>query len=267
MKFSLSWLREHLDFTASCEEICARLNGIGLEVESVENPAEKLAGFRTAKILEAHRHPDADRLQLCRVAAGAGYEDLQVVCGAPNARAGLHVIFAPPGTYVPGLDITIKKGKIRGEESGGMLCSLRELGLGEESNGIAELPETAPIGEAYATYAELDDPVIEIAITPNRGDALSIRGIARDLAAAGIGHLKPWLTEALEGDFGCAGRCSGPRAMGCRSRWNAGQVWRSHRAAQTAWQTRPRRAQTARTGFKPPAGRIDQGDRRSRSGD
>ncbi|MBS1071285.1 phenylalanine--tRNA ligase subunit beta [Gluconobacter cerinus] len=201
MKFSLSWLREHLDFTASCEEICARLNGIGLEVESVENPAEKLAGFRTAKILEAHRHPDADRLQLCRVAAGAGYEDLQVVCGAPNARTGLHVIFAPPGTYVPGLDITIKKGKIRGEESGGMLCSLRELGLGEESNGIAELPETAPIGEAYATYAELDDPVIEIAITPNRGDALSIRGIARDLAAAGMGHLKPWLTEAVEGDF------------------------------------------------------------------
>lgn len=201
MKFSLSWLREHLDFTASCEEICARLNGIGLEVEGVENPAEKLAGFRTAKILEAHRHPDADRLQLCRVAAGAGYEDLQVVCGAPNARAGLHVIFAPPGTYVPGLDITIKKGKIRGEESGGMLCSLRELGLGEESNGIAELPETAPIGEAYATYAELDDPVIEIAITPNRGDALSIRGIARDLAAAGMGHLKPWLTEAVEGDF------------------------------------------------------------------
>ncbi|UMM08767.1 phenylalanine--tRNA ligase subunit beta [Gluconobacter frateurii] len=201
MKFSLSWLREHLDFTASSEEICARLNGIGLEVESVENPAEKLAGFRTAKILEAHRHPDADRLQLCRVAAGAGYEDLQVVCGAPNARAGLHVIFAPPGTYVPGLDITIKKGKIRGEESGGMLCSLRELGLGEESNGIAELPETAPIGEAYATYAELDDPVIEIAITPNRGDALSIRGIARDLAAAGIGHLKPWLTETVEGDF------------------------------------------------------------------
>ncbi|QEH94978.1 phenylalanine--tRNA ligase subunit beta [Gluconobacter thailandicus] len=201
MKFSLSWLREHLDFTASSEEICARLNGIGLEVESVENPAEKLAGFRTAKILEAHRHPDADRLQLCRVAAGAGYEDLQVVCGAPNARAGLHVIFAPPGTYVPGLDITIKKGKIRGEESGGMLCSLRELGLGEESDGIAELPETTPIGEAYATYAELDDPVIEIAITPNRGDALSIRGIARDLAAAGIGHLKPWLTEAVEGDF------------------------------------------------------------------
>ncbi|EHH67635.1 phenylalanine--tRNA ligase subunit beta [Gluconobacter morbifer] len=201
MKFSLSWLREHIDFTASLEEICNRLNGIGLEVEGVDNPADRLKGFRTAKILEAHRHPDADRLQVCRVAAGGGFEDVQVVCGAPNARVGLHVIFAPPGTYIPGLDITIKKGKIRGQESGGMLCSLKELGLGEESSGIAELPETTPIGEAYATYAKLDDPVVEIAITPNRGDALAIRGIARDLSAAGIGHLKPWLTEAVEGNF------------------------------------------------------------------
>ena len=201
MKFSLSWLREHLDFTASVEDICARLNVIGLEVEGVENPADRLVGFRTAKIVEAHRHPDADRLQVCRVAAGGGFEDVQVVCGAPNARAGLHVIFATPGTYVPGLDITIKKGKIRGQDSNGMLCSLKELGLGEESNGIAELSEAAPIGESYAAYAELDDPVIEIAITPNRGDALSIRGIARDLAAGGIGRLKPWLTEAVEGDF------------------------------------------------------------------
>lgn len=201
MKFSLSWLREHLDFTASIEDICARLNVIGLEVEGVENPADCLVGFRTAKIVEAHRHPDADRLQVCRVAAGVGFEDVQVVCGAPNARAGLHVIFAPPGTYIPGLDITIKKGKIRGQDSGGMMCSLRELKLGEESDGIAELSEAAPIGVSYAAYAELDDPVIEIAITPNRGDALSIRGIARDLAAGGVGHLKPWLTEAVEGDF------------------------------------------------------------------
>lgn len=201
MKFSLSWLRDHLDFSASVEEICARLNVIGLEVEGIENPADSLRGFRTAKILEAHRHPDADRLQVCRVAAGAGFEDVQVVCGAPNARAGLHVIFALPGTYVPGIDITIKKGRIRGQDSNGMLCSLRELGLGTESDGIAELPETAPIGHEYVVYAELDDPVMEIAITPNRGDALGIRGIARDLAAAGIGRLKPWLTEAIEGDF------------------------------------------------------------------
>ncbi|MBS1089103.1 phenylalanine--tRNA ligase subunit beta [Gluconobacter wancherniae] len=201
MKFSLSWLREHLDFTASVEDICARLNGIGLEVEGVDDPSERVVGFRTAKILEAHRHPDADRLQVCRVAGGAGYENVQVVCGAPNARAGLHVIFASPGTYVPGSGITIKAGQIRGQDSGGMLCSLRELGLGEESDGIAELPDTAPIGIPYAQFAKLDDPVVEISITPNRGDALSIRGIARDLAAAGMGHLKPWLTEAVEGDF------------------------------------------------------------------
>ncbi|MCX5616638.1 phenylalanine--tRNA ligase subunit beta [Bombella sp. TMW 2.2559] len=199
MKFSLSWLRDHLDFTASLEEICATLNRIGLEVEGVDDPTERLAGFRTAKILEATRHPDADRLQLCRVSAGQGFEEVQVVCGAPNARTGLHVIFAPPGTYIPGSDMTIKPGKIRGQTSNGMLCSLRELGIGEESNGIAELPDGTPLGEDYVRHARLDDPVIEIAITPNRGDALSVRGVARDLAAAGLGTLKPWLTETLEG--------------------------------------------------------------------
>lgn len=201
MKFTLSWLREHLDFTASLDEIVSALNTIGLEVESVENPADSLRGFRVAKILEAHRHPDADRLQVCVVAAGGDYEKVQVVCGAPNARTGLHVIFAPPGTYIPGSDITIKAGKIRGQESGGMLCSLRELGLGAESDGIAELPETVVLGQAYADYAKLDDPVIDISITPNRGDALSVRGIARDLAAFGLGHLKPWLVDTVEGRF------------------------------------------------------------------
>lgn len=199
MKFSLSWLRDHLDYTASLEEICTTLNNIGLEVESVDEPAKKLAGFRTAKILEASRHPDADRLQICRVNAGEGFENIQVVCGAPNARTGLHVIFAPPGTYIPGSDITIKSGKIRGQKSEGMLCSLRELGLGAESDGIAELSATAPVGADYVGYAGLDDPVIEIAITPNRGDALSITGIARDLAAAGLGRLKPCLVETIEG--------------------------------------------------------------------
>ncbi|QHI95810.1 phenylalanine--tRNA ligase subunit beta [Aristophania vespae] len=198
MKFSLSWLRDHLDFTASLDELCAALNRIGLEVEAIDDPTKRLSGFRTAKILEAVKHPDADRLQVCKVNAGPGMEELQVVCGAPNARTGLHVIFAPPGTYIPGSDITIKAGKIRGQKSEGMLCSLRELGLGEESDGIAELSSLAPVGEDYVYYAKLDDPVIEIAITPNRGDALSVRGIARDLAAAGVGHLKPWLTEAIE---------------------------------------------------------------------
>ncbi len=200
MKFSLSWLREHLDFTASLEEICATLNRIGLEVESVDDPTERLSGFRTAKIVEATRHPDADRLQLCRVTAGEGYEEVQVVCGAPNARTGLHVIFAPPGTYIPGSDITIKPGKIRGQLSNGMLCSLRELGIGEDSDGIAELPEGTPLGVDYVRHAKLDDPVIEIGITPNRGDALSVRGIARDLAAAGLGHFKPWLVPTVESE-------------------------------------------------------------------
>lgn len=201
MKFTLSWLRTHLDTTASLDEIVAKLTAIGLEVEQVENPADSLRGFRVAKILEAHRHPDADRLQVCTVAAGGGYEKVQVVCGAPNARSGLHVIFAPPGTHIPGSGITIKAGKIRGQESGGMLCSLRELGLGEESDGIAELPETVVLGQPYVDFAKLDDPVIDISITPNRGDALSVRGVARDLAAAGLGHLKPWLVDTVEGTF------------------------------------------------------------------
>lgn len=201
MKFTLSWLYDHLETSATLPEICAKLNQIGLEVEGVENRGAAIEPFLTARILEATQHPNADRLQVCRVDAGPGFQDVQVVCGAPNARAGLAVIFAPPGTYVPGLDITIKAGKIRGEASGGMLCSLRELGLGEESNGIAELPEDTLPGQSYADFAGLDDVVIEIAITPNRGDALSVRGIARDLAAAGLGTLRPWLAEAVDGTF------------------------------------------------------------------
>ncbi|MCG0996182.1 phenylalanine--tRNA ligase subunit beta [Acetobacter indonesiensis] len=201
MKFTLSWLYDHLETSATLPEICAKLNQIGLEVEGVENRGAAIEPFLTARILEATQHPNADRLQVCRVDAGPGFQDVQVVCGAPNARAGLAVIFAPPGTYVPGLDITIKAGKIRGEASGGMLCSLRELGLGEESNGIAELPDDTLPGQSYADFAGLDDVVIEIAITPNRGDALSVRGIARDLAAAGLGTLRPWLAETVDGTF------------------------------------------------------------------
>lgn len=201
MKFSLSWLREHLDTTATLEELCARLNTIGLEVEGIEDRGAVLAPFRTARILTAEQHPNADRLRVCQVDAGEGFERVQVVCGAPNARAGLSVIFAPPGTWIPGSDITIKAGKIRGEASGGMLCSLRELGLGQETGGIAELPDGTVVGQSYALFADMDDPVVEIAITPNRGDALAIRGIARDLAAAGMGTLKPWLAETVEGRF------------------------------------------------------------------
>ncbi|MCE2574590.1 phenylalanine--tRNA ligase subunit beta [Komagataeibacter sp. FNDCR2] len=201
MKFSLSWLREHLETSATLEEICATLNTIGLEVEGVEDRGAVLAPFRTARIIEAAQHPNADRLRVCQVDAGEGFERVQVVCGAPNARTGLHVIFAPPGTFIPASGITIKAGKLRGEESGGMLCSLRELGLGAESDGIAELPEDTVPGQSYALFADLDDPVIDIAITPNRGDALAVRGVARDLAAAGLGELRPWLTETVEGRF------------------------------------------------------------------
>ncbi|QDH13080.1 phenylalanine--tRNA ligase subunit beta [Formicincola oecophyllae] len=199
MKFPLSWLYAHLGPDASghvpeLPAITAALDRIGLEVEGVSSPADDLKGFRIGHILSAEPHPDADRLQVCQVDVGEG-APVQVVCGAPNARPGLKVIFAPPGTYVPGADITIKAGAIRGQKSGGMMCSLRELGLGTAHDGIAELPAQAPTGADYATWAELDDPVLDIAITPDRGDALGVRGVARDLAAAGCGQLRP-LPEA-----------------------------------------------------------------------
>ena len=202
MRFTLSWLRDHLDTAATADEIAAVLNRIGLEVEGIENRGAALAPFRTARILSAEPHPNADRLRVCRVETGPeGAAPVQVVCGAPNARAGLSVIFAPPGTHIPGSGITIKAGAIRGERSAGMLCSLRELGLGSEHDGIAELPDGTTPGQSYAGFAGLDDPVIEIAVTPNRGDALAVRGIARDLAAAGLGHLRPWLADTVEGRY------------------------------------------------------------------
>ncbi|WP_428377976.1 phenylalanine--tRNA ligase subunit beta [Lichenicoccus sp.] len=211
MKFTLSWLRDHLDTEAPPLEILAALNRIGLEVEGVTDRGAALAPFRTARIVAADQHPNADRLRICRVdigrdtsAGGIGPEGrdlVQVVCGAPNARAGLSVIFAPPGSVIPATGATLKVGSIRGVESQGMLCSLRELGLGEEHDGIAELPDNTTPGQSYANFAGLDDPVIEIAITPNRGDALAVRGVARDLAAAGLGRLRPWLAETVEGRF------------------------------------------------------------------
>lgn len=200
MKFTLSWLHDHLETDASIEKICKTLNDIGLEVENVEDAGSLLAPFKTARIIVAEQHPNADRLRVCSVDVGEA-NPVQVVCGAPNARAGLNVIFAPPGTYIPGSDITIKEGEIRGEKSGGMLCSYEELDQGQEGEGIAELPEGTLPGQSYVEFAGLNDPVIEIAITPNRGDALGVRGIARDLAAAGLGNLKPWLVETKEGDY------------------------------------------------------------------
>ena len=199
MKFTWNWLNDHLDTSSSMAEILDALPMIGLEVEDVDNPAERLAEFKVAEILSASRHPNADKLQVCQV--NTGTETLQIVCGAPNARAGIKVVLAQPGTYIPGLDITIKKGEIRGEESNGMLCSASELGISDDHDGIMELPADAEAGMAAAAAAGMDDPVIEIAITPNRGDCLGVRGVARDLAAAGFGTLKPLDLSPEAGGF------------------------------------------------------------------
>lgn len=190
MKFTLSWLKNHLDTRATVQEIADALNRIGLEVEAIEDPAAKLKNFVIAKVLDAKQHPNADRLRVCMVDTGHG-EPIQVVCGAPNARTGMKSVFSPPGTYIPGKGITLGTGVIRGVESNGMLCSEAELELSSESDGIIDLPDDAPVGEPYAPWAGHDDAVIEIAVTPNRADALGIHGIARDLAAAGLGDLKP----------------------------------------------------------------------------
>ena len=189
MKFSLGWLKEHLDTAASAAEISARLNAIGLEVEGLENPADRLAGFTVARVISAERHPNADKLQVLSVDAGDG-KPLQVVCGAPNARAGMIGVLGTPGAIVPGGGFELKVSAIRGVESNGMMCSVRELELGDEHDGILELPADAPVGMAFADY-QGSDPVFDISITPNRQDCMGVRGIARDLAAAGLGTLRP----------------------------------------------------------------------------
>ncbi|WP_420403753.1 phenylalanine--tRNA ligase subunit beta [Nisaea sp.] len=199
MKFTLSWLKEHLETEASLEEICDALPMLGLEVEELVNPAEKLKPFTIAYVTEAVQHPNADRLRVCKV--DTGKEVIQVVCGAPNARTGMKGVFAPSGSHIPGTGIDLKKGVIRGEESNGMLCSEREMGLSDEHDGIIDLPEDAPVGASFAEYAGLDDPVIDIAITPDRADCLGVRGIARDLAAAGLGRLKPLDIPEVKGTF------------------------------------------------------------------
>jgi phenylalanyl-tRNA synthetase beta chain len=190
MKFTLSWLKDHLQTEASLDEIVAKLTLIGLEVEGIEDPAAKLKDFIIAHVLEAEPHPNADKLRVCKVETGSGV--VQVVCGAPNARKGLIGVFAAPGTHVPGINVTLGKATIRGVESAGMLCSERELELSTEHSGIIELPERMKkhIGERFVDAMALNDPVIDIAITPNRPDCLGVRGIARDLAAAGLGKLK-----------------------------------------------------------------------------
>lgn len=191
MKFSLSWLKDHLDTNAAADEIHNGLIQTGLEVEGIENPAKTLGAFIIARVAEAKPHPDADKLRVLKV--DNGKETLQVVCGAPNARAGLIGVFAQPGVYVPGIDMTLGKAKIRGVESMGMMCSERELQLSNEHTGIIDLPESAAehIGKPFVQVMGLDDPVFDIKITPNRPDCLGVRGIARDLAALGLGTLKP----------------------------------------------------------------------------
>lgn len=197
MKLTLSWLKDHLETDASLDEVVERLTAIGLEVESVDDKAD-LKPFVIAKVLTAGRHPDADKLQVLTVDTGDG-KPIQVVCGAPNARAGLVGAFAAPGSYVPGIDVTLSVGKIRGVESHGMMCSERELQLSDEHDGIIDLPSDAPVGQSFAAWAHLDDPVIEINLTPNRPDATGVYGIARDLAASGLGRLKTPPVEAVPG--------------------------------------------------------------------
>lgn len=199
MKFTVSWLKEHLDYTASLDELSEKLTAMGLEVEEITDRAKELAAFRVAYVVEATQHPDADRLRVCKVDTGS--EIVQVVCGAPNARTGMKGVFAPSGVYVPGTDLLLKPTKIRGVESNGMLVSEREMGVSDEHDGIIEMPEDTEIGASYAALAGLDDPIIEIAITPNHQDALGVYGIARDLAASGFGTLKALDTSAIAGKF------------------------------------------------------------------
>jgi len=199
MKFSLEWLKQHLDTNASAQEIAYKLTAIGLEVEEVSNPGGALAPFRVAKVLTAEKHPHADKLQVLTVDAGEG--PIQVVCGAPNARAGMLGVFGPPGAYIPGSDMTLGVRPVRGVESHGMMCSSRELELGDDHSGIIELPGDAPVGAPFTAYAGLDDPVFDVHVTPNRQDAMGVRGIARDLAAAGAGTLKPLAVPQIEGSF------------------------------------------------------------------
>src|SRR5580658_10414495 len=190
MKFTLSWLKTHLDTDAPLDRITDTLTRIGLELEGVEDRGAALAAFRIAHVIEAVPHPNADRLRACKVDTGEAI--VSVVCGAPNARTGMKAVFAAPGSVIPSTGAVLKTGEIRGVQSAGMLLSAREMGLGDDHSGIMDLPADAPVGMSYPKWAHLDDPLIEVSVTPNRGDCFAVRGIARDLAAAGIGTLKPW---------------------------------------------------------------------------
>src|SRR5579863_8819060 len=202
MKFTLRWLKEHLDTERPLGELADKLTMIGLEVERIEDKAKAFAPFVIARVVDAKQHPNADRLRVCMVDTGSG-DPIQVVCGAPNARAGMKSVFAPPGAFIPGKNITLGIGKIRDVESRGMLVSEAELQISDNHEGIIDLPDAAPVGEPYAKYAGLDDPAIEINLTPNRGDATGVHGIARDLAAADMGKFIDPAIKQVKGAFAC----------------------------------------------------------------
>src|SRR3977135_1013158 len=203
MKFTLSWLKEHLDTDEPLEKLADKLTMIGLEVEHIDDKAKALAPFTIARVISAEQHPNADRLSVCMVDTGDGGAPVQVVCGAPNARAGLVSVFAAPGTFIPGKAITLGVGTIRGVESRGMLCSAAELPLPEDHEGIMGPPSDAPVGKPYAAWAGLGDPVLEINLTPNRQDCTGVHGIARDLSAADMGKFKDPSIKPIKGDFPC----------------------------------------------------------------
>jgi phenylalanyl-tRNA synthetase beta chain len=203
MKFTLSWLKDHLDTDEPVEKLADKLTMIGLEVEHIEDKAKALAPFTIARVISAEQHPNADRLRVCMVDTGDGGAPVQVVCGAPNARAGLVSVFSAPGTFIPGKNITLGVGTIRGVESRGMLCSEAELQISEDHDGIMELPADAPIGAGYVQWAGLGDPVLEINLTPNRQDCTGVHGIARDLAAADMGKFKDPAIRPIKGEFPC----------------------------------------------------------------
>ncbi len=201
MKFTLSWLKEHLETNASLAEIIDTMVAVGLEVEHVDDPAERLKAFTIGEVMEAEKHPEADKLRVCKVATKDGL--LQIVCGAPNARAGIKIAYAPVGAYVPGIDVTLTKAKIRGIESFGMMCSAREMMLGDDHDGIIEAPAAAKVGDPIARWLGADDPVIEFEVTPNRPDTNGVAGVARDLAAAGLGKLITRAPSPIQGEFPC----------------------------------------------------------------
>ena len=250
MKFSLEWLKYYLDTEADAAEIAAVLNRIGHEVEGLEDPAQKLAGFRVAKVLTAARHPDADKLQVLTVDTGSG-EPLQVVCGAPNARAGMKGVLGLAGAVVPANGMALKVAAVRGVESNGMMCSSRELELGDDHEGIIELPADAPVGAAFADYNGVS-PVFDVAITPNRPDCMGVMGIARDLAAAGIGTFKPVEVPKIDGKGECPVDIRADDTVGCPAFY--GRVIRSVKNGPSPeWMQRRLKA----AGLKPKSALVD----------